>query len=802
LSHRELLAKQNEIKFMKFKKHVLELLSSPDYIPLSSKAIASTLSIKNKFMRKELDQALGHLLSRGQIVRIKNGRYIIPTDADLLNGIIRFRQSGSAILLPDPVPGGKLPAPLPIRSEDTGVALHGDRVVVRKMTTPKRLYGRRKGGRRLSKENETTGRVIEITTRKNPNMVGTLRRAQYFWYVVPDSPQIHKDIVVKSPKKSGLEPIPSVGDKVTVKMEAWEDRNMSPEGTIIEVLGKTFSPGAEYKGVLRKFNLQPEFPADVLAEVKNLAKTVQKEDLVGREDYTKKFTFTIDPDDAKDFDDALSVEYVDNGNIRIGVHIADVGAYVKPGTRLDSEATKRGNSTYLVGTVIPMLPEQLSNGLCSLKEDVIRLTKSVVFTFSPEGKVRRVNYANSYIRSRKRLTYKQAYVLMKEDDIQAARDLPLPPKHQTGSTGRALKELSNKELVDLQKAIRSCWSIATALRKKRFERGSLDLDMPEVKIYVDEKGYADRMERVENDESHQLIEEFMLAANEGVARELRKNNFPAIYRVHEKPDEQKLYELSETMLTYGLDTGDLNSKREVVKLLAAIKSHSYGYTLRIQFLRSLRQACYMAEPLGHYGLHKSNYTHFTSPIRRYSDLIVHRIFENYLVRHRGQPELPGQQIRYKQSRLVEIAQQVTLREQNSTEAERESVKIKQLEFFEREVDKKEKTIFDAAVLEIKNHGLFVELKESLVFGLLPNSSLKDDLYHVSQDGTELFGRRTKKRIRVGETIQVFVSKVDRFKRLIDFNLANMEVTQERPKDKPKERQARPKNKKRNRSRKK
>ncbi len=787
---------------MKFKKHVLELLSSPDYIPLSSKAIASTLSIKNKFMRKELDQALGHLLSRGQIVRIKNGRYIIPTDADLLNGIIRFRQSGSAILLPDPVPGGKLPAPLPIRSEDTGVALHGDRVVVRKMTTPKRLYGRRKGGRRLSKEKETTGRVIEITTRKNPNMVGTLRRAQYFWYVVPDSPQIHKDIVVKSPKKSGLEPIPSVGDKVTVKMEAWEDRNMSPEGTIIEVLGKTFSPGAEYKGVLRKFNLQPEFPADVLAEVKNLAKTVQKEDLVGREDYTKKFTFTIDPDDAKDFDDALSVEYVDNGNIRIGVHIADVGAYVKPGTRLDSEATKRGNSTYLVGTVIPMLPEQLSNGLCSLKEDVIRLTKSVVFTFSPEGKVRRVNYANSYIRSRKRLTYKQAYVLMKEDDIQAARDLPLPPKHQTGSTGRALKELSNKELVDLQKAIRSCWSIATALRKKRFERGSLDLDMPEVKIYVDEKGYADRMERVENDESHQLIEEFMLAANEGVARELRKNNFPAIYRVHEKPDEQKLYELSETMLTYGLDTGDLNSKREVVKLLAAIKSHSYGYTLRIQFLRSLRQACYMAEPLGHYGLHKSNYTHFTSPIRRYSDLIVHRIFENYLVRHRGQPELPGQQIRYKQSRLVEIAQQVTLREQNSTEAERESVKIKQLEFFEREVDKKEKTIFDAAVLEIKNHGLFVELKESLVFGLLPTSSLKDDLYHVSQDGTELFGRRTKKRIRVGETIQVFVSKVDRFKRLIDFNLANMEVTQERPKDKPKERQARPKNKKRNRSRKK
>ena len=309
------------------------------------------------------------------------------------------------------------------------------------------------------------------------------------------------------------------------------------------------------------------------------------------------------------------------------------------------------------------------------------------------------------------------------------------------------------------------------VKVKRFAKGSLDLDMPEVKIYVDEQGYADRMERVENDESHQLIEEFMLAANEAVARELRKHNLPTLYRVHEKPDQQKLYELSETLLTYGLQTGDLNSKREVVKLLAAIKSHAYGYTLRIQFLRALRQACYMAEPLGHYGLHKSNYTHFTSPIRRYADLIVHRIFENYMVRIKGQAELPGQSAKYKKSSLVKIAQHVSLREQNSTEAERESVKIKQLEFFEREVGKENKTIFEAAILEIKNHGMFVELKESLVFGLVPISSLKDDLYHASRDGTELYGRRTRKTLRVGETVEVVVSKVDRFKRLIDFNLA-------------------------------
>jgi len=757
---------------MKFKKQILELISSPDYIPLPAKAIAHELGIHNQFLRKELDQSLNKLLSMGQVVRIKSGRFCLPTDADLVSGIIRFRQSGSAILLPDIPADRKRPDPLPIRAEDTGVAFHGDRVVVRKMTSPKRAYGRGKGGRRLSKQKETTGKVIEIVERKNPNMVGTLRKAQYFFYVVPDNPVIHKDIVVKPPKKSGLDPTPKIGDKVLVKMETWKDRHVSPEGTIIELLGETFSPGAEYKGVLRKFNLEPEFPQDVLAEVKNFSDKVQDKDLGGRQDFTKRFTFTIDPDDAKDFDDALSVEYLDDGKVRIGVHIADVGAYVKPGSRLDNEARKRGNSTYLVGTVIPMLPEQLSNGLCSLKEDVVRLTKSVLFTFSEDAKIRKVNYANSYIRSRKRLTYKQAYTLMKEDDLQIARSLPIPPKHQTGSTGRALRELSNKELVELQKAIRACWSIAEKLRRKRFEKGSLDLDMPEVKLYVDERGYADRMERVENDESHQLIEEFMLSANQGVARELRRNNFPAIYRVHEKPDEQKLYELSETMLTYGLNTGDLNSKREVVKLLAAIKSHAYGYTLRIQFLRALRQACYMAEPLGHYGLHMSNYTHFTSPIRRYSDLIVHRIFENFLVKFKGQPELPGQSLHYKISKLVEIAQHVTVSEQNSTEAERESVKIKQLEYFEREAEKPEKTVFDAAVLEIKNHGMFVELKESLVFGLVPTSSLKDDLYHVSHDGTELYGRRTKKRIKVGETIRVVVAKVDRFKRLIDFNLAN------------------------------
>ncbi len=756
---------------MKFKKDILDLFGSEEYIPLGAHGIGKALGIKHKSQQKTLDRELGQLLAQGLIVRIKKSRFVIPKDADLVSGTIRFRQSGNAVLLTEPSPDGTRPEPLPIRAEDTGTALHQDKVVVRRFKRRRRLYGRGRGEHRLSKRQDTYGRVIRILERKNSRVIGTLKKAHYFYYVMPDNPLIHMDVVVKPPEHCGLDPVPVTGDKVVVKMEEWTQRHMNPEGVIIEVLGKTFAPGAEYKGVLRKFDLEPEFPEAVLKEVGEFPHSVPGKALSGRRDLTKILTFTIDPDDAKDFDDALSVEYVDNGNVRIGVHIADVGACVKEGSALDREAQKRGNSTYLVGTVIPMLPQKLSNGLCSLKENEIRLTKSVIFTFSPEGSIRKVDYANSYIKSRKRLTYQQAFALLKEDDLEAVRDLPLPPKHQTGATGRPLRALSNRELAELQKGIRTCWQIAGKLRQKRFNQGSLDLDMPEVKIYVDQEGYAIGMRTVENDESHQLIEEFMLAANEGIARELRKHNFPSIYRVHEKPDEQKLFELGETMLTYGLQTGDLNRKGEVTKLLKAIKSHAFGYTLRIQFLRALRQACYMAEPRGHYGLHKSNYTHFTSPIRRYADLIVHRIFENYLAKVKNRKPLMGKSTFYKQSHLVNIAQHVSLTEQNSTQAERESVKIKQLEYFEREMKKPQKTVFNAAILDIKNHGLYVELKESLVFGLLPTSSLRDDLYQVSADGTRIYGRRTKRTMVVGETIQVVVSKVDRFKRQIDFNLA-------------------------------
>ena len=412
-----------------------------------------------------------------------------------------------------------------------------------------------------------------------------------------------------------------------------------------------------------------------------------------------------------------------------------------------------------------MLPEQLSNGLCSLVEGQDRLTKAVFLTFNKKRRIVATAFANTVIRSRKRLTYKQAYTLLKEDDLQAARDLPLPPKHQTGSTGKALKSLTQKELADLQSWIRTLWSLADRLRRDRMTHGSLDLEMSETKIFVDEKGFADRLELVENDESHQLIEEFMLAANEAVAKLTRQHRLPAIYRVHDDPDEDKLAELRQFYGTFGLRTGDLNQREEITALLISLRTHPQGHVLRTQLLRSLKKAAYRSSPDGHYGLCKKDYTHFTSPIRRYADLVVHRVMQYYLITQGGYPSPAGYKFAYNAAKMERMGQHLSITEVNSQEAERESVKIKLLEFFERDMRKPEPTVFTAIVTEVRAHGLFIELEESMTFGFLAANALGPDFYN---DGDTLVGRRTKERIGLNDRLHVIVGKVDRVKRMIDF----------------------------------
>jgi ribonuclease R len=747
---------------MKLRQPLLALLSAPGYVPLAEPEIARALNLPRP-ERAALASAVRQLLVAGEIVGIKQGRLCLPRDADLVTGRIQFRQGGSAYVIREKSTGGPAPEDVQIAAEDTGVAIHGDKVVVRLSDELSRPHGNRPGG-------EPTGRVIRILERAHETLTGNLQRTKLFFYVVPDDPRFLHDIYVPDPAKAGVRPVPAIGDKVVVKLHEWKQRHINPEGEIVARLGRTHEPRAELAAIFHKYRLDPEFPDEVLREAAALPARVSPAEVAGRLDYRNKPTFTIDPDDAKDFDDALSIESLPNGDLRVGVHIADVSSYVKPGTALDREAQRRGNSTYLVGTVVPMLPHKLSNGLCSLVEGEDRLTKAALLTFH-KGHLRDTAFANTVIRSCKRLTYRQAYAFLKEDNLDKIRRLPAPPAHQTGATGRALSALSRDELADLQQWIRQLWDLASRMRRERMRHGSLDLDMPEVKIFVDEHGYADRLERIEQDESHQLIEEFMLAANEAVARVTKQYHLPSLYRVHDDPDEEKLRDYRQLLGTFGVTVGDLTQRSEVMRLLHLLRTHPQGYTLRIQLLRSMRKAVYRATSDGHYGLAKKDYTHFTSPIRRYSDLVVHRVFDQFLVKYLGRPAPRGFQFGYNAARMESLAEHLSLTEQNSMEAERDSQKVKLLEFFEREVAKKKKSVFAAVITDVRNHGLFVELPDAMTFGLIHLSTLRDDLYLLNNAGTALIGRRTKRRLDLGQKVSVVTERVDRFKRQIDFRLA-------------------------------
>ena len=761
--------------------HILRHLLESDSTPGTADELAQRLEVptrKRKAFREEVDA----MEKGGQVVRVKRDRYCLPRDADLVTGTIQFRQSGRAMVRPFTNTYQASAEPVEIRAADTGVALHGDRVVARLQRErpvtrgrPGKSRGRAKGKGKPTPPptaEASNGRVIRILERARDSIPGTLKKARHAWYVIPDEPRIVHDILVPQPGKDG-QPKARVGDKVVVRLLEWTQRHMNPEGEITEVLGRTHEPMAEYRAILHKYNLDPDFPEEVLKQVRNVPSEVSARQREGRLDCRDRFTLTIDPEDAKDFDDALSLEKAENGNWQVGVHIADVHAYVKPGSPLDQEAARRANSTYLTGTVIPMLPPALSNGICSLVEGEDRLTKSVFLEFTAKGRLVRHSFANTVIRSNKRLTYQQALAFLEKDDFAEIRATPLPPAHQTGSTGRPLGEVGNREMRELQRTIRKLWVFASRQRRNRMSEGSLDLDMPEVKIFVDEKGRADRMESVEQDESHQLIEEFMLAANEAVAHEIQKLKLPCLFRVHDEPDAEKLEDFREYLATVGITVGDLTLRREIARMLRQVNNHPQAYTLRIQFLRSLRQACYRASPDGHYGLNKSDYTHFTSPIRRYADLVVHRVFENLLLK-KGVPSAPDQlAITYSPARLESLGEHLSVMERNSVDAERESVKIKLLEYFEDALARPApRPTYEAIITDVKNHGLFIELAQSLAFGLVHVSTLRDDLYQLSADGMSLVGRKTGREYTLGQSVQVTVERVDRFKRQIDFAIVS------------------------------
>ncbi len=692
---------------------ILKLLGRRDYAPANVPELLRHLRLAPQ-RQQELQAVLRRLEQSGRITRTKGNRYIQSREADLVPGRIRINRQGKGFLQPDDSELREIMIP----QEATGTALHEDRVLVRRDVRAK--------GLRSDRITQETGVVIRILERKRTQVVGTLQPGRKFLYVIPDDPRMPHDIYVPPPRDVGRPA--RVGDKVVVELHEWESRHTNPEGEIIEVLGAPDEEGVDMLSVLRQYHLPLHFPKDVLHEARAIGTTVSPHELAGREDCRRQPVVTIDPDDAKDFDDAICLQRGAPGQWKLWVHIADVSHYVKPGTALDDEARRRGNSTYLVDRVIPMLPEALSNELCSLKPDVDRLTKCVEFLVSDDGRVLKAEFYPAVIHSQRRFTYKEVLAILQQ-----------------------------KPHDRIEQMLHDANTLAQRIRRLRFKAGSLDLDFPEMKIRLDDHGRVARIEKVENDVSHQLIEEFMLLANEAVAGRLMARNVPAIYRVHEDPDERRLQEYREEVLSHHVPCANLTKRTEVQKLLQKLDTIPIGAALKIGFLRSLMRARYAVEPLGHYGLAKAKYTHFTSPIRRYADLVVHRA----LFRASHDPV----------HSLKETAEHISDTERNSADAERDSKDVKLYAFLKAQLKSPRPTPYPALVIDVRNFGFFVDVPGLAMSGLVHLSFLEDDFYMFDSERNQLVGRRTRRVIRLGDRVQVQVARVDSFKKQVDFRLA-------------------------------
>lgn len=700
---------------------ILKLIRRPDYVPANVPELVTLLDLP-PHQQQKVQYALRNLVTQGKILRTKGNRYIPSDEADLVPGVISINRGGKGFLQPDE-PG--VPE-IVIPESACGTALNGDRVLVRRDVSTHSVT-------RPSQAGDATGVVVRILQRKRMQFVGTFQQSRQFCYVIPDDSRVNAHILVPMPRDVGRQA--NVGDKVLVEITHWESREVSPEGEVIEVLGAPDEEGVDMLSVVKNYELPLHFPKSVLNEANAIAKSntldetgVQEQHLEGRVDCRSHLVITIDPDDAKDFDDAICVQRVGKDRVKLWVHIADVSHYVKPGSPLDVEARRRGNSTYMVDRVIPMLPEALSNGLCSLKPGVDRLTKCVEFLLTETGKVLEMRFYPAVIHSKRRFTYREALGV-----IEA------PPTDDP-----------------VERMLLSAHTLAQHIRKARFAAGSLDLDFPENKIRLDEQGRVKNIERIENDVSHQLIEEYMLLANEAVAAELMRRNVPGMYRVHESPKPSRLAMYREEVMSHHIHCGNLSHRSEVQKLLKTLKTLAIGPALKIGFLRSQMRARYAVEPLGHYGLAKAEYTHFTSPIRRYADLVVHRVLFDKT------PMTPAV--------LKEIADHISTTERTSSDAERDSREVKLYAYLNLQIESGRRVDYPALVTNLRNYGFDVEVPSLGLSGLVHLSSIQDDFFVFDAAQQRLVGRSSRRIIQLGDNVVVQIARVDSFKKFVDFRL--------------------------------
>lgn len=699
----------------KRKKTVYEFICDDLYTPMKAKEMAMVLQVDRQ-QRDELRQVLSELVGEGKIELTEKGRYI-KASGHFLTGVFTGNGRGFGFVM---VEGEEDDIFIP--AENTRGAVHMDTVTV--AVSPSQTGRRREGV------------ILKVISHGLHQLVGTYQASKTYGFVLPDNRKFNQDIFVPIERSMGAVD----GHKVVVEITSFGSEDKKPEGRVVEIIGHMNDPGTDIMSIVRGYDLPVEFSGKIMRQVENVAHEVSEADMSGRMDLRDVQMVTIDGEDSKDLDDAVSLT-MDGENYVLGVHIADVTNYVQEHSALDVEALKRGTSVYLTDRVIPMLPHKLSNGICSLNAGENRLALSCIMTISPKGKVIDHQIAETVVRIDRRMTYTAVKEILEEKD-----------------------EALRQEYAPLVPMLEQMGELAALLRQKRMARGSIDFDFPETKIILDKEGNPIEIKPYDRNVATKLIEDFMLIANETVASDFFWREIPFVYRTHETPDEEKIHKLAVLIHNFGytihLGNDELHPK-ELQKLLGKIEGTDEEALISRLTLRSMKQAKYTVENTGHFGLAASCYCHFTSPIRRYPDLQIHRIIKETL---RGR--MNADRMAHYEKILPEVCKQSSQTERRAEEAERETDKLKKVQYMEQHIGE----VYSGVISGVTAWGMYIELPNTIE-GLVHVVNMTDDYYHYQEDSYELIGETTNRRYKLGQKVLVRAVGVDRLVRTIDFELA-------------------------------
>ncbi|MFB3180337.1 ribonuclease R [Staphylococcus pseudintermedius] len=715
---------------MNLKEEIIAIIKSADYEPMSVSDFQDALGLSSADSFRDLIKILVELEQTGMVTRTKQDRYQKQQqkiNSGLVRGTLSQNKKGFAFLRP----GDQEMEDIFIPPTKINRAMDGDVVLVE---VKKSRGDFRKG--------KFEGEVKAIESHSIKQVVGTFSEARHFGFVVPDDKRIMQDIFVPKGQELGA----VEGHKVLVQITQYSDGTNSPEGQISAILGHKNDPGVDILSIIYQHGIEIEFPDDVLKEAENVPETIQSDELKGRRDLRDELTITIDGADAKDLDDAIAVKKLDNGNTELTVSIADVSYYVTEGSALDREAYDRATSVYLVDRVIPMIPHRLSNGICSLNPEVDRLAMSCRMEIDAQGQVVKHEIFESVIHSNARMTYDAVNRIITDKDAATRVQYP--------------------EIVPMLDLAQTLSQQLIAMRKKR---GEIDFDIKEAKVIVNEEGIPKEVVTRERGEGERLIESFMLIANETVAEHFNQMEVPFIYRIHEQPKSERLRQFFDFITNFGImvkGTGEDIHPSTLQNIHEEIAGRPEDMVISTMMLRSMQQARYDADNLGHFGLAADYYTHFTSPIRRYPDLIVHRLVRKYLI----EKSMDGRAMHEWEEKLPQIAEHTSNRERRAIDAERDTDELKKAEFMIQHIGDE----FEGVISSVANFGMFVELPNTIE-GMVNMQNMSDDYYHFDERQMALIGERKAKVYRIGDVVKVKVIHVDVDERQIDFQIVGMPI---------------------------